>query len=97
MKICGKQLHLYGHMAHYPEVDSTRGVVSIRDNLEWRQPRACPQSLEIEQVNGSYYEVLRMGRGNAWRLGGSPWLWYCKAGVSVPKMRREKGDNGTIN
>ena len=36
-----RQLWLYGHVAHYPEVNPACRVVSERDNLAWRRPRGA--------------------------------------------------------
>ncbi len=66
--VCEHQLQLYRHVVRYLEVDPAHRVVSERDNLVWRRLRACPQLLWLEQVDKSCQELLRMGRGPAWRL-----------------------------
>ena len=39
------QLHLYGHVARYPEADPACQVVSERDNPEWRRPTKFNDSM----------------------------------------------------
>ncbi len=39
-----RQLWLYGHMAHHPEVNAAHRVVSVRDNPVWRRPTGAPHN-----------------------------------------------------
>lgn len=76
-----RQLRLYGHVARYPEVDPAHRVVSVRDNPVWRRPRGRPQLSWLEQVDESCGELLRMGRGPAWRLARrNPRVWRRRVG-----------------
>ncbi len=76
-----RQLRLYGHVARYPEVDPAHRVVSVRDDLVWRRPRGCPQLSWLEQVDESCQELLKMGRGPAWRLARrNPRVWRRRVG-----------------
>ncbi len=71
-----RQLQLYGHVAHYREVDPAQRVLSVWDIPVWRRPRGRPQLLWLEQVDESCQELLRMGRGPAWRLARrNPRVW----------------------
>ena len=75
-----RQLRLYGHVARYPEVDPAHRVVSERDNPVWRRPRGRPQLSWLEQVE-SCQQLLRMGRGPAWRLARrNPRVWRRRVG-----------------
>ena len=76
-----RQLRLYGHVARYPEVDPAHRVVSVRDNPVWRRPRGRPQLSWLGQVDESCQELLRMGRGPAWRLARrNPRVWRRRVG-----------------
>ncbi len=52
-------------------------VVSVRDNpVWWGRPRGRPQLSWLEQADESCQDLLRMGRGPAWRLARrSPRVW----------------------
>ncbi len=79
--VCERQLWLYGHVACYPEVDPAHQVVSVWDNPVWRWPRERPQLSWLEQVDESCQELLRMGRGPAWRLARrNPQVWRHRLG-----------------
>ena len=55
--VCQCELRLYRHVAHYPEADPASWVVSERDNMEWRQPKGCPQSSWLGLVDVSCWEL----------------------------------------
>ncbi len=79
--VCERQLRLYGHVAHYPEVDPAHQVISVRGNPVWRRPRGRPQLSLLEQVDESCQELLRVGRGPAWRLARrNPRVWRRRVG-----------------
>ena len=79
-----RQLKLYGHVARYPEVDPAHRVVSVRDNPEWRRPRGRPQGSWLEQVDGSCWDVLGIGRVSAWRLARrDPLGWRRRVGAAT--------------
>ncbi len=76
-----RQLRLHGHVARYPEIDSAHRAVSVRDNPVWRRPRGRRQLSWLEQVDESCQELLKMGRGPAWRLARrNPRVWRRKVG-----------------
>ncbi len=75
------QLRLYGHVARYPEVDPAHRLVLARDNQGWRRSRGRSQLSWLEQVDESCQELLRMGRGPAWRLARrNPRVWRRRIG-----------------
>ena len=79
-----RQLKLYGHVARYPEVDPAHRVVSVRDNPEWRRPRGRPQGSWLEQIDGSCWDVLGIGRVSAWRLARrDPLGWRRRVGAAT--------------
>ncbi len=76
-----RQLRLYEYVARYPELDPAHRVLSVRDNPVWRRPRGRPQLLWLEQVDKSCQELLRIGRGPAWRLARrNPRVWRRRVG-----------------
>lgn len=78
------ELQLYRHVALLPRSQPCSLVVSVKDNPEWRRQRGCPQSSWIEQVNRFSHEVLRMGRGSAWRFAWrNSWIWLCRVGKAM--------------
>ena len=82
-----RQLRLYGHVARLPEDDPAHGVVSARDNPEWRRPLGRPQNSWLRQVDEYCRELLGMGRVAAWRLARrNPQEWSRR--VSAATRRR---------
>ena len=82
-----RQLRLYGHVARLPEDDPAHGVISARDNPEWRRPRGRPHLSWLEQVDQTCWDLLGMGRVSAWRLARRrPWEWSRR--VSAATRRR---------
>ena len=66
-QITKRQLQLFGHVARRPESDPAHGVVSAETNREWRRARGRPQNSWLGQVDRMCWDVLRVGRRNAWR------------------------------
>ena len=68
-----RQLRLYGHVARFPDADSSHQILSAREPHEWRRPMGRPRALWLQQVD---QHLKEMGMGldlpGGWPDGG-PW------------------------
>ena len=60
--VCEHQLQLYGHVAHFPDANPARQIVSAREPREWRRSKGHPSASWFQQV---YRHLKQMGMGQA--------------------------------
>ena len=46
-----RQLQLYGHVAHFPDADPARQILSGRESREWMRPMGRPRASWLQQVD----------------------------------------------
>ena len=62
-----RQLRLYGHVAHFPDVDPAHQILSVRELREWRRPMGRPRPSWLQQVD-RHLKEMEMGQASAWGM-----------------------------
>ncbi len=55
-------------MACLPNIDPAHGVLSVRDNPEWRRATGQPLNSWVGKIDRSCQDQLRMDRAAEWEL-----------------------------
>ena len=65
--VCERQLRLYGHVAHFPDIDPAHQILSAREPCGWRRLTGQPCVLWLHQVDWNLKE-MGMGQASAWGM-----------------------------
>ena len=67
------QLRLYGHVAHFPDVDPAHQILSARESHGWKRPMDRPHVSWLQQVD-QHLKEMGMGQASAWGMvSRRPW------------------------
>ena len=88
------QLHLYGHLAHFPDTDPAYQILSAKEPRELRRPMGRPRASWLQQLE-QHLKEMGMGQASAWGWPdggpwstGGKWMWQHAAlgQASIPDL-----------
>ena len=62
-----RQLQLYEHVSHFPDVDPAHQILSVREPREWRRPMGRPRASRLQQVD-RHLKEMGIGQASAWGM-----------------------------
>ena len=89
-----RQLHLYGHVVHFPNADPAQQILSAREPREWRRPMGRPRASLLQQVD-QHLKEMGMGQASAGGMARRRLLEYwrkvdaatrCLAHAPIPEL-----------